>query len=335
MFTTPEYTATLIASGSACDATGWLPRASATAPVWEKSHSWGEFVFDQNFAQAYAEAGGRYYPKLVCAVPFTPVPGPRLGAEPEQQAQQLRQLCQETPLSGAHVLFLPETEATALDPDLWLQREDIRYVWRNRGYADFDAFLAELTSKRRKTIRAERRQVAEHGFTIEWLPAAAFDDIQWQRLYALYASTYHMRGQSPYLHPGCLREWGRAFPENMLFCIAREEDQIQAMAFFFRDEQYLYGRHWGAARDWSGLHFELCYYRAIEYCLDHGLALFDAGVQGSHRLLRGFEPEISRSVHNFTDERFHRAIDNYLRQERAAVRAQFAQLQQQTAYRAG
>ncbi len=333
LFTTAAYISPL--GDSACPETGWTaqPAPAGTAPVWLKSHSWGEFVFDQNFARAYQDAGLAYYPKLVCAIPFTPVPGPRLGSDTEHSARSLQVACDDASLSGAHILFLPAQESAALDPATWLQREDIRYVWHNRGYRDFDDFLAALSSKRRKTIRAERRQVATHGFDISWQPASAFSATDWQRLYALYASTYHMRGQAPYLQADCLRDWGRALPQEMLFCVARKDGDIQAMAFFFTDQTHLYGRHWGAAQDWSGLHFELCYYRAIEYCIHHQLQLFDAGVQGSHRLLRGFEPELSESRHYFSDGRFRQAISNYLAQERQMVRQQFASLQQRTAYR--
>lgn len=335
LFTTAAYLDALGESRSACTETGWAPQPSlqGAAPLWAKSHSWGEFVFDQNFARAYQDAGLPYYPKLVCAIPFTPVPGPRLGTEAEHQARLLQEACDEGSFSGAHVLFLPARESTALDPATWLRREDIRYVWHNRDYADFEHFLATLSSKRRKTIRAERRQVDAHGFEICWQAASSFSPADWQRLYALYASTYHMRGQAPYLQADCLSRWGRAFPEQMQFCVARQDGEIQAMAFFFTDQSRLYGRHWGAARDWPGLHFELCYYRAIEYCIQHRLQLFDAGVQGGHRLLRGFEPELTESRHYFRDARFQRAISNYLDEERQAVRQQFHTLQQRTAYR--
>lgn len=337
LFITPAYNEPLEISHSACQSTGWERVSSheCSAPLWRKSHSWGEFVFDQSLAHAYAEHGLNYYPKLVCAPPFTPVSGPRLGNSPEDSAHSLQQRVDEEAASSAHVLFLPQTESEALQGTAWLRRQNIRFVWHNRDYTDFDAFLAQLKSKRRKTLRAERRQVEKYPFRIRWRTANEIPDDQWPRLYALYASTYHMRGQQPYLTPGCLRQWGQNFADKMLFCLAedRENNEVQAMAFFFTDSHQLYGRHWGAAADWPGLHFELCYYRAIEYCIENNVSLFDAGVQGSHRLLRGFEPELNESRHYFADPRFSRAIGPHFEAECQAIQDQFRELQQQTAFR--
>ncbi|MEN8718629.1 MAG: GNAT family N-acetyltransferase [Oceanococcaceae bacterium] len=333
LFTTAAFLTPLAASAQAD--TGWiaLTDVATAAPCWQKHHSWGEFVFDHRFAQAYAQHGLDYYPKLVCALPFTPVPGPRLGLQPARAAQNLLQQCAAQACSSVHVLFADSEEVAALDSPEWLLRQDIRYVWRNRDYTDFEAFLAALTSKRRKTLRTERRQVAAYGMTLQWQPGDAFSPDQWDRLYALYASTYHMRGQHPYLHPDTLRGWAAALGPQMQICTATLHDEIVAMAFFFRDATHLYGRHWGAARDWPGLHFELCYYQGIDYAIREGLQLFDAGVQGQHRLLRGFEPEVSQSLHHFRDPRFAGAIGNYLEQERQAVTAEWAAQRAHTAFR--
>ncbi|MGB1556961.1 MAG: GNAT family N-acetyltransferase [Oceanococcaceae bacterium] len=327
LFTQPAYLQAL--QSSACKETGWLP-AGPTGLDWLKSHSWGEFVFDQAFAQAYERAGGAYYPKWVRAVPFSPVPGPRLGPNPASTAAKLLGQAGEAGASGAHVLFLPETELTSLDPQQWLQRLDLRYVWHNRSYADFEAFLSALSSKRRKSIRAERRKVGAHALQIRWCPAGELSEAQLHRAYALYASTYQMRGQQPYLQPDCLQAWAQALPEQMLFCLAEDvQGLMQAMAFFFRDSAHLYGRHWGAAGDWDALHFELCYYQGMDYCLREGLQLFDAGVQGQHRLLRGFEPEFSHSVHHFFHPELHRAVGAYLEREGSALRAEAQFLREQ------
>lgn len=337
LFTFPAYIEPLLQSASASRDTGWerIDAPQLAAPLWRKSHSWGEFVFDQSLARAYAEHGLNYYPKLVCAPPFTPVTGPRLGANVTDAAEDLQARVHDDSLSSAHILFLPESESALLDSSEWLQRQSIRLVWHNKSYTDFDDFLSTLNSKRRKSIRAERRQVAKFDFHISWRSAANIDEDQWPRLYALYASTYHMRGQEPYLRPDCLRQWGRCFGENMLFCLAEDpgRSNIQAMAFFFTDGAHLYGRHWGAAADWSGLHFELCYYRAIEFCIERGIPLFDAGVQGGHRVLRGFEPELNESRHYFANASFARAISAHFQAERAAIQQQFAELKQQTAFR--
>lgn len=330
LFTEPAFIGPVIAHASSDQ--GWSRirlaefRDESLGPLWLKSHSWGEFVFDQAFARAYQEHGASYYPKLVSAIPYTPVPGPRLGAQAQHAAEALRNFCDEQTLSSAHVLFLPDHEAKAVMEPHWLRREDIRFVWRNRSFNHFDDFLALLSSKKRKNIRAERRKIAAYGFDIGWQSAAEITDLEWRRIYALYASTYEMRGQRPYLGESCLRQWGENHSQNMLFCTARQESEILAMAFFFRDGTHLYGRHWGAARDWPGLHFELCYYRGIDYAIGERLALFDAGVQGGHRLLRGFEPEISTSLHYFRDARFAEAIRSYLDRERVAVQAQYAEL---------
>lgn len=319
----------MIEAGCATPHSGWQALQREPGPLFLKTNSWGEFVFDFAFANAYAEHGMSYYPKLVCAVPFTPVEGPRWAGT----GDELQDITREYRASGAHVLFLPESELPAFEGPDWLRREDLRFVWKNRDYSDFDDFLAALSSKKRKNLRAERRKVATQGWQIAWAHAGEIDPAEWPRLYALYASTYAMRGQQAYLNEDCLRRWALSLPEQFLFCLARLDDELQAMAFFFRDEQRLYGRHWGARADFDALHFELCYYQGIEYCIRHGLDVFDAGVQGGHRLLRGFEPVLTRSVHWFADRRFQQAIGAYLHREREQIQRQWQSLCGQTAYR--
>ncbi len=328
LFVSADYLEPLQTSGCAAPASGWQRLPGMAAPLYAKTHSWGEFVFDFAFAQAYAEQGLAYYPKLVCAVPFTPVPGPRLNG---LGADQLARLCGEREASSAHVLFLPDEEAQALSEAGWLLRRDLRFVWQQRDYRDFEDFLAALASKKRKNIRAERRKLAALGLDIRWQSPAEFSEDEWQELFALYASTYAMHGQAPYLNLDCLRGWARRLPEQFLFCVARHDGALKAMAFFFRDDQTLYGRHWGSRIQADGLHFELCYYQGIEYCLRHGLTHFDAGVQGGHRLLRGFEPVATQSAHWFADGRFQRAIGDYLARERRMMDAQLRELGEQTA----
>ncbi len=330
LFVSADYLEPLESSGCAAPENGWDRLPGLAMPVYAKAHSWGEFVFDFAFAQAYAEQGLDYYPKLVCAVPFTPVPGPRLGGE--LSGERLVLLSQERSASSAHVLFLPEAEAAALQAQGWLLRRDLRFIWRQRGYRNFDDFLAALTSKKRKNIRAERRKLAALGLEIRWQAAEEFSAQEWRELFALYASTYAMRGQSPYLNLDCLRDWARRLPGQFWFCVARRQGELEAMAFFFRDDSTLYGRHWGSRIAADGLHFELCYYQGIEYCLAHGLGHLDAGVQGGHRLLRGFEPVATQSAHWFADQRFARAIGDYLARERRMMDAQLTQLCDQTAF---
>jgi uncharacterized protein len=332
LFLRPEYLQPLIDSGCAAHNTGWTPLPElAPAPVWEKSHSWGEFVFDQPFARAYAQHGLRYYPKWVCAIPFTPVPGPRLFHA--ERARRATDLAAQRGASGVHALFVTAAEATMLAALGWLRREQPRYVWHNRGYAAFEDFLAALNSKRRKNLRAERRAVARAGLRIEWRASATLDEDEWRQVYALYAHTYAVRGQAPYLALDCLQAWARGFPQALQFCLAHDAAGIAAMAFFFEDGDALYGRHWGSRLDQPGLHFELCCYQGIDRADARGLQRFDAGVQGEHKLLRGFSPEASLSMHWIAHEGFRSAIADYLQRERAAVRQELAALAEHDGYR--
>jgi len=332
LFCGPEYLQPLSASGCAAPATGWTPvPLAAGVPCYEKTHSWGEFVFDHAFARAYEQRGQDYYPKLVCCLPFTPVPGPRLRSA--ANAQRMTELARERGCSSAHALFLPETEAAMLESQGWLRRQQPRYLWSNAGYAEFADFLAALNSRRRKNILRERRSVAESGLRIEWRAGAALSAEEWGTVFMLYASTYQLRGQAPYLNLACLRAWAQHFGERMPFCLAWRGTELVAMAFYFCDGAVLYGRHWGASGEWAGLHFELCCYQGIEYCIRHGLSRFDAGVQGEHKLLRGFAPEASLSMHWIEHEGFRAAIGDYLRRERRAVGRELEELAEHAGYR--
>ena len=327
LFTTAAYLEPLEQPGCADAAAGWLPQhlvlPQGRAPVYLKTHSWGEFVFDFAIARAYEQHGLPYYPKLVSCVPFTPVPGPRLLAADDAGrrvlAQALMEQARAQHCSSAHVLYLPEDEAALLVPLGWLRRVQPRYLWRNAGYAEFEDFLGALNAKQRKNLRRERRLVQDSGLAIEWRTAAEVTEKEWPLLHALYASTYHARGQPPYLTPACLRQWGRNFGSRMLFCMAREQGELSAMAFFFRDGDALYGRHWGARAHYDSLHFELCYYRGIEYCIEHRLALFDAGVQGEHKLTRGFVTEAAHSAHWFAHSAFRAPVARWFEEERRVL----------------
>lgn len=319
LFVEPGYLQPLEQFDCVSPALGWTPLAmpASAAPVYLKTHSWGEFVFDFQFARAYAEHGLRYYPKLVCAVPFTPVPGPRLGASAGNDllSEARRRNC-----SSAHVLFLPESEVGALQEQGWLRRIQPRYLWHHRGHTTFEEFLGALDSKRRKNIRRERNALETAGVSSVWKAGHELTDDEWAGVFRMYENTYLVRGQEAYLNLNCLRAWAEYFRERMQFCIAHQHGQAVAMAFFFRNGTTLYGRHWGTLTEQKGLHFELCYYQGIEYCIRHGLTVFDAGVQGEHKLLRGFEATFSHSMHYFLDERFQSAIARFFRQETAALR---------------
>lgn len=342
LFTSPAYLEPLEQHGCVRPQSGWTPLPltlsdNAYAPCYLKTHSWGEFVFDFQIARAYAQRGLDYYPKLVCCVPFTPVPGPRLLAADDAGrfalADALREQARAHGASSAHVLYPSEAEAALLTTRGWLLREQPRYLWLNRGYADFDAFLAALSAKRRKNVRRERRHVASLGLQIEWRAAPALSAAEWKTVYALYASTYEIRGQAPYLNRACLQAWGERCGAAMQFCLARRDGRIEAMAFFFRDGDALYGRHWGARVDEPLLHFELCYYQGIDHAIRHHLRLFDAGVQGEHKLLRGFDPVTAHSLHWYAHEDFHAALAAHYAAERRAVAEQLRALAAHSAYR--
>lgn len=341
LFTLPAYLGPLERSGCASPQTGWaripMPQSRSDVPCYLKTHSWGEFVFDFQLARAYAQHGLDYYPKLVCCVPFTPVPGPRLLATDDDGcrtvAVELIERADSLGASGVHVLYPQPAEVELLDAQHWLRREQLRYLWHNRGYADFDAFVAALAPKRRKNLRRERRLIAEAGFEIEWRVAATLSPTDWRAVFGLYASTYEIRGQAPYLDRSCLQGWAENFGDAMPLCIAQRDGQLLAMAFFFRDRDHLYGRHWGSSVDTPLLHFELCYYQGIEYAIAHGLRTFDAGVQGEHKLLRGFDPALAYSMHWFAHAGMRGAISRYYDQERTALAEQFRALSEHSAYR--
>lgn len=336
LFVRPEYLDPLEQTGCATAESGWQRLPALPGPWYAKGHSWGEFVFDFAWAQAHERAGLAYYPKLVCAVPFTPVPGPRLGLDPAGAAAAAVDMVRSHGLSGAHVLFLPAGEAAALGGDSWLRREQLRFTWHNAGYAGFDAFLAALTGKKRRNIQQERRAVAAQGLAIEWRRACDVPAPEWDVLHALYARTYEVRGQEAYLGLDTLQRWARAFPEQLLFCRALDAAGVpQAMAYFFRDGDTLYGRHWGCAEQHAFLHFELCYYQGIDYCIRERLARFDAGVQGEHKLPRGFLPERSLSLHWIAHAGLRQRIAEALARERQVVAAAAAEALSHSPYRTG
>lgn len=342
-FTTHQFLHALETTGCLTDDAGWsahhliLEDASgqlcAAAPLYSKSNSFGEFVFDFSWAQAYHQFGHRYYPKLVCGVPFMPVTGPRLLARDDtsrnELARQLLQLPQASGTSSVHLLFGTTSDLQCLHAAGALLRRDCQYQWHNRHYATFDDFLARLTSKRRKEIRRERRKVAAANIHIDILTPAQTGEALLDTLYAFYARTYMVRGQMPYLTREFFWAIGQLLPDQVLYFVAMHNDDPVGMAFMLRDEHTLYGRHWGCLADYDSLHFETCYYAGITYCIDNGLQRFDAGVQGAHKLRRGFEPVATHSAHFFPHAQFNAAVADFLTRETAAV-AQFHARQRAT-----
>ncbi|NIP16838.1 MAG: GNAT family N-acetyltransferase [Xanthomonadales bacterium] len=342
-FVRHEFLDALESSGSVGGATGWQPQhlvleegneQVAAMPLYLKTHSYGEFVFDWGWAEAYARHGLEYYPKLLTAVPFTPSAGPRIGFAAEQGRRKLvesivavvQELAREHELSGWHLLFpdhslQSELGAIAAESGL-LQRSDVQFHWHNRAYASFDEFLATFRSSRRKTLKRERRLVAEQGVVLERSTGSSITDEEWHGFYKCYRSTYQKRsGHGGYLTRDFFRRLLESMRDSLLLVVARRGGDIVASSLFLFDEQTLYGRYWGALEDVHCLHFEACFYQGIEFCIERGLARFDPGTQGEHKLMRGFEPVTTTSWHWLADERFRNALQAYLAREGSGTEA--------------
>jgi predicted N-acyltransferase len=317
---------------------GWQPQhlaihedgaLVAAAPLYLKTNSHGEYVFDFSWASAWQRAGGRYYPKLLNAVPYSPVPGPRLlagdhartGALKAELVRAMREEATRLGLSSVHADFLQTDDLPAFAADArgqWLARSDIQFHWHNAGYAHFPAFLATLAHKKRKNIRREREQVAASGLAIEWRDGRSLDDDEWQRVHDLYAHTFDTKGNRPTLTADFFRALGH-LPLGTQLALARRDGAIVAMGLFLRSDRVLYGRYWGAVIEQPGLHFELCYYRGIEHAIAQRLQRFEPGAQGEHKLARGFLPARTHSRHYLANPAFHDAVAAALLHEAAAV----------------
>jgi uncharacterized protein len=331
-FMSRAYLSALQTSASAVPETGWqacfalLQEGSellAACPLWLKAHSWGEYVFDHAWARAYAQHGLRYYPKGVVAVPFAPVAGSRLLANSGQSrsllAQALSGFCAQQKLSGIHLLFGDEADAMALQG--WATREQPQFHWQRASHwQGFDDFLADMKRDKRKNIQQERRRVREAGVTVRVRVGAEIDETAWRFFERCYANTYAVRGQSAYLQPGF---FAKAMPlgSDWVLLVAEQEGQPVAASLLAWDraQQTVYGRHWGCVRDIACLHFELCYYAPLAWCLDNGVQRFEGGAQGEHKMARGLLPVTTRSQHWLADERFSEAILRFTEQEQAAV----------------
>ena len=336
-----EFLAALEHSGCVTEARGWRPRHLScrasdgtllgALPLYLKSHSYGEFVFDWAWAEAYQRAGRAYYPKLVSAVPYSPVPGPRLliatGIDRDAVASALidhtRALAAEHHASSIHCLFPEEEELPAWEAHGFLARRDCQFHWHNRGYADFDAFLATFTAEKRKKVKRERRRIAEAGIEIRAFAGSELDAKLMDDLYRFYAAAYAKRMRTAYLNRAFFDELCERTPDSFLAFVAFLGGNPVAAAICLRDGHTLYGRHWGSEHDFHSLHFETCYYRGIEYCIEHGLQHFNPGTQGEHKLARGFEPTYTWSSHWLAMPQFHRAVDEFLRREQHVVSEYF------------
>lgn len=292
------------------------------APLYLKSHSWGEYVFDFAWADAYERAGLPYYPKLLCAIPFTPATGPRLLVSPSaERPDDVRRAlihamvehAQRLEISSLHWLFTDGPDTHALEAEDLLKRTGNQFHWSNHDYRDFEGFLAGLTSKRRKQIRRERRQVADAGITVRMLEGAELETEHWDAMYGFYQNTVGARGAIPYLSRTFFNHLARNMAAHTVIATARDPGgALVAGAFYLKSRNTLYGRYWGANTFYEGLHFETCYYQPIDYCIRHGLERFEAGAQGEHKLNRGLVPTPTYSAHWLAHPQFADAVREFL-----------------------
>ncbi len=315
-------------SGCATPRTGWQAQfltlwqdctLVGAMPLYLKNHSYGEFVFDWAWAEAYQKQGLNYYPKLLCAIPFTPAAGLRLlAASPEIRAQLIRsalQLAQSSGVSSLHCLFPYEDQALEMQQQGMMLRQGVQFHWRNPGYADFDAFLSGMSHDKRKRIKQERRKVRDAGINFKRIRGEEITTEQWALFFSCFTHTFRQYNSPLPLNLDFFRRIGASMPENILLIIASRNGEPIASALNFFNEDTLYGRSWGALEYHSGLHFETCYYQAIEFCIEQKIALFEGGAQGEHKIARGFLPETTWSAHWLAHPEFSRAVEDFLQRE--------------------
>lgn len=332
-----EFLSALEQSGSVSAQTGWEPahllvmdeeELVAFMPLYLKRHSWGEYVFDQSWAQAYRQQGLDYYPKWLTAIPFTPCQGARIvskaAADPLEVMQLLlgfiKQLSAKLDISSWHCLFPIEHQAEQLRSLGLSIREGVQFHWFNRGYHDFNDFLQTLNAGKRKMLKRERRKISEQGVSLLRIAGPDVSEAQWRAFFRFYTMTYLKRGSQPYLNPAFFQQIAATMGEQLLLVLAVKEDKYIAAALSFIGTDTLYGRYWGCDEEYHSLHFETCYYQGLDYCIEHGLQRFDSGAQGEHKIARGFEPITTYSAHWIKDNRFAKAIGRFLAGEQEAMR---------------
>ena len=342
-FVSHAFLSALEDSGSVGQGTGWTPAPivvegdegaiAAAAPAYLKSHSQGEYVFDHGWAEAFERAGGQYYPKLQVAVPFTPVPGRRLlGGSRQALLAAIEAVVTQNHLSSAHATFVDEAEAADFAARGWLLRSGIQFHWRNRDYASFDGFLAALSSRKRKQIRKERAAAVD-GLEVRALRGAEIGAAEWEAFWAFYQDTGSRKWGHPYLTRDFFDRLGATMGEACLLFMAYRGGRPIGGALNLVGGDTLYGRYWGAIEEVPFLHFELSYYRAIEWAIDHGLACVQAGAQGEHKLARGYEPVVTRSAHFLPDPGFRRAVADFLAREEEMIAAELDWCREALPYR--
>jgi len=316
--------------------TGWKPSHLAlydadghtllgALPLYLKTHSYGEYVFDWSWAETYTQAGLPYFPKALSAIPFTPVTASRLLARSTEHQEALiaglKQLVHELNLSSAHLLFPVEDEANLLGDAGFLKRESVQFHWHNHGYSDFEAFLSTLTMKRRKNIKRERKQVQRAGITFEHLPGELLSEEDVLFFYRCYRNTYQNHYSTPYLNQLFFQEWAQQMPSTLHLIVAKREGQAIASALLAIDRELskAYGRYWGCVEQHPCLHFETAFYQALDYCISEGIQTLEGGAQGEHKMARGFMPTTVSSYHHLSDPRFQAAVARFLERERQGI----------------
>ena len=335
-FLSHAFLAALEESGSAESQTGWAPyhlsledekEVIGVLPMYLKNHSQGEYVFDYSWADAFERAGGRYYPKLQCSVPFTPATGRRILIRPDIEEPDLEkyllsgvmQVAEKMEVSSVHVTFADQSQWELMGEMGFLQRTHNQFHWLNEGYANFDEFLAALSSKKRKNIRRERRDAVAEGVSIECLTGKDINEEHWDAFYRFYIDTGSRKWGTPYLTREFFSIIGETMPDDLLLIMCRRDNRYIAGAINFIGGECLFGRNWGCIEHHPFLHFEVCYYQAIQFAIDHGLKRVEAGAQGQHKLARGYMPKHTYSAHWIANPSFRDAVDTYLENERRYV----------------
>lgn len=345
-FVRHEYLSAMHETGCASPNTGWTPyylvarrdgELVGAVPLYIKTHSRGEYVFDYAWADAFERHGLRYYPKLLSAVPFTPVGGTRLLAKHQDDrltlARGLVELAQGMGISSLHILFPDDADLLALRAAGYMVREGVQFHWRNAGYRNLDDFLAALTHDKRKKIRQDRKKVQAAGVSYRWLQGSEIDGSSLAFFYRCYRQTYFAHGNAPYLSEEFFVRIHRALPDAMVMIMAFNGDQPVAAALNLRSKGVLYGRYWGTMAFIPGLHFETCYLQSIDYCIEHGIESFEGGAQGEHKMARGLLPTPTWSAHWISDGRFADAIEDFLQRETRAVDNYLVELEANSPFR--
>ncbi|MGQ0443084.1 MAG: GNAT family N-acetyltransferase [Methylophilaceae bacterium] len=333
-------------SGSIGQATGWIlhpltvtwgNRLIGAMPLFLKSHSYGEYVFDWAWAEAYARSGLKYYPKLLAAIPFSPITSARLLACDKHTKtfiiKALESVMHQHALSSAHVLFPSDADAQEFEAAGWLKRVGVQFRWQNKNYHNFEAFLQTLSHDKRKRIHQERKKIAQAGVTCRCIKGKDIRQSDWDFFYQCYCNTYHAHHSTPYLTRAFFSEIAVTMPQNIVLMIAEVNHKAVASTFNIYDKNTLYGRYWGALQYIPHLHFELSYYQAQQFCIEEKIEFFEGGAQGEHKLARGFEPRPTYSYHKIADSEFERAIQNFVVRESAGIAAYTCELEERTPFK--